>query len=338
MPDKINIVFDADSNQRLDKYLVEQGIQELYSRTLIEKLIWEDNITVNSIPVKKSYQLSRGDIITICMPIQPPLGILPQDIPLDIVFEDDYLAVINKPAGLIVHPGHGNPDNTLVNAIVFKYGNNLPSSKGSNRPGIVHRLDSGTSGLIIITKDDKTQSILSEMFAKRQVKKTYLALTTGIPEPNEGRIETNISRSKSNPRKMFVTQEGRLALTSYKVVRYYQCFALIEVGLETGRMHQIRLHMEYINNPILGDMLYNSVKKVQDLVPDNMRKKVAELLVNHLKRQALHAWKMSFTHPFTKVSHTFTAPLPEDFIYTLDWMEKYFAVDNLGYEKLMLKD
>ncbi len=335
MGDKFRVIYDRDEECRLDKFLVELRVQELYSRSFIEKLIENDNILVNSIPVKKSFLLKAQDIIDVHLLEPEPLEIVPQNIPLEIVYEDEWLAVINKPAGMIVHPGYGNPDNTLVNAVVYRYGENLSSGKSNERPGIVHRLDRGTSGLIIVAKSDLAQSVLSEMFAKRQVKKIYLAITTGIPEPPEDSIETCISRSIKNPRKMVVSESGRWALTQYRIIRYYNCFALLEVNLETGRMHQIRVHLSHRNYPILGDLLYNSIRAVQAITPENMKRKVYEVLTSHLRRQALHAWKLSFTHPFTSEEMEFTAPLPEDLIYTLDWLEQYFAIDNQSYRKLL---
>ncbi len=336
MNDKLCIIYESQSFLRLDKFLIEKNIQELYSRSFIEKLILENQITVNNNPVKKSYLLKQGDEIRINVPEPPPTDIVPQDIPLDIVFEDEYLAVINKPAGLIVHPGFGNPDNTLVNAIVFRYGEKFQNEGNQYRPGIVHRLDKGTSGLMLIAKDDKTQSRLSVMFSNRKVKKTYLAITTGIPETNEDKIETFIARSKSNPRKMNVSNEGRLAITHYKVIQYYHYFALLEINLETGRMHQIRVHFANIHRPLLGDVLYNSLKNVHNIVPENMKKKVQELLANHLKRQALHAWKLEFKHPFTSEVLSFEAPIPDDLRYSLDWLEKHFAIDNVAYDRKLI--
>ncbi len=334
---KLQYTYGSDDMQRLDKYLVSLEIKELFSRTFIEKLIAEDMIEVNHIPVKKSLLLQKGDTISIILPEQQPKDIEPQDIPIDIIFEDENMAVVNKPAGMIVHPGFGNPDNTLVNAIVFRYGAGLNSDKNINRPGIVHRLDKGTSGLMLIAKNDATQSVLSDMFAKREVKKTYLAITTGIPNPSDGTIETYISRSIANPRKMSVTNDGRLSLTHYRVIHFYYYFALCEINLETGRMHQIRVHFADKNFPVLGDLLYNTVKNVQSNVPENMKKKVHDLLSNHMKRQALHAWKLEFVHPYTKALCSFTAPIPDDITYTLDWLEQYFAIDNVRYDKKLLK-
>ena len=259
-----------------------------------------------------------------------------QNIPLEIIFEDEYLAVINKPAGLVVHPGHGNPDQTLVNAIAYRFGGDYLTKKCSKRPGIVHRLDKDTSGLVLIAKDERTQSLLANMFAKREVKKIYLVITSGIPKNSSGKIENKISRDKNNPIKMSVNDNGKLALSYFKIIRYYNGFAFLEISIESGRTHQIRVQMDNMNNPVLGDKLYNSIKRVQTIVPDNMKKMVYDLLTNHLHRQALHAWKISFSHPYTNEELTFTAPIPKDFFYTLDWLEKFFAIDSVGYDKNML--
>lgn len=325
---KIRIIFESEQPIRLDKHLAELRLQELYSRSFIEKLIDDDCILVNNIPIKKSYLLQMGDEIVLNLPEPPPIDIQPEDIPLDVVYEDEYLAVINKPAGMIVHPGHGNPDGTLVNAILWRFGENLSAGREKNRPGIVHRLDRGTSGLVMIAKQDAAQAAINEMFAHREIKKTYLAITSGIPEPPEGEIETYITRSLANPRKMCVADEGKWALTLYRTIKYYHYFALVEVKLETGRMHQIRLHFAHRNFPILGDLLYNTRRYVHSLVPQNMKRKVTELLTTHLIHQALHAWRLEFTHPFTGRVVQLEAPLPEEFNCTLDWLDRYFAIDT----------
>ncbi|MDP2172611.1 MAG: RluA family pseudouridine synthase [Candidatus Cloacimonadaceae bacterium] len=341
MQNKINILYDKEEAIRLDKYLAEMRIQELYSRTFIERLINEDRILVNNIPVKKSYLLIHGDEISINLPDPEPWHIVPQKIELDIVYEDEQLAVINKAPGMIVHPGYGNPDNTLVNAMLYHWGNNLSTGREANRPGIVHRLDRGTSGLMIIAKDDATQSRLSDMFAHREVKKTYLAITTGIPDPGEDAIESCIARSNTNPRKMCVADEGRWALTIYKIIKYFHFFSLVKIQLETGRMHQIRVHFAERNIPILGDLLYNTRKQVHSIVPENMKKKVTELLTTHLMRQALHSWRLEFTNPITGMALDIKVDPPADFLHTLAWLDKYFAIDTDGMDiksLLMLQD
>ena len=229
---KIKILYNLEETTRLDKHLAELRLQELYSRSFVEKLISDDRILVNNIPVKKSYLLNEGDEIVLNLPEPPPIEMQAQDIPLDVVYEDEDLAVINKSAGMIVHPGHGNPEGTLVNAILWRFGSELSSGRENNRPGIVHRLDRGTSGLMIIAKNDPTQAALNDMFAARQIKKTYLAITTGIPNPPEGVLESHIARSLSNPRQMVVAHEGKWALTVYKTIKYYHFF---EIGRASCR-------------------------------------------------------------------------------------------------------
>ncbi|HOY84142.1 MAG TPA: RluA family pseudouridine synthase [Candidatus Syntrophosphaera sp.] len=328
MRNRIKVVYDREDSIRLDKYLVDLRVQELYSRSFIEKLIEEDRVLVNNIPVKKSFLLSKGDVVDVSLPDLETSEVVPQNIPLDVVYEDDDLAVINKPAGMIVHPGYGASDQTLVNAIVFRWREDLSSGREANRPGIVHRLDRGTSGLMIIAKNDPVQSALNDMFARRQVKKTYLAITCGIPDPAEDIIESNIGRSLSNPRKMCVTPEGRWSLTRYKVIKYFHCFSLVKVALETGRMHQIRVHFAERNLPLLGDLLYNTRRQVHSIVPENLKRKVTELLTTHLMRQALHAWRLQFVQPISGRPLDIRVDPPQDFCYALAWLENYFGIDT----------
>lgn len=323
---RIRIIYDRDEQYRLDKFLVELRIQELYSRSFIERLIAEDRILVNLIPVKKSYQLEQGDEIDLNLPEPEPSEIVAQDIPLNIVYEDEDLAIIDKPAGMIVHPGFGNPDQTLVNAIVWHFGSQLSAGREINRPGIVHRLDRGTSGLMIIAKNDAAQSLISDMFARREVTKTYLAISTGVPNPLEDSIETCITRSISNPRKMVVADEGKWALTHYKTIKPFHYFALVKIHLETGRMHQIRVHFAERNMPVLGDLLYNTRRYVHSIVPENMKKKVTDLLTTHLLRQALHAWRLEFTHPVSGKLIDVCSAIPDDIMYSLSWLESNFGI------------
>lgn len=328
MRQKIKVIYESQEPQRLDKYLSELRIQELFSRSFIEKLIDEDRIMVNMIPVKKSYLMQSGDEVDISLPEPQPQEIVPQDIPLDVVYEDDSLAVINKESGLIVHPGFGSPDQTLVNAMVFRWGAQLSSGRAADRPGIVHRLDRGTSGLMIIAKNDLAQSRLNDMFAQRKVNKTYLAISSGIPPEPQGTIQNNIARSLTNPRKMCVANQGRLAITHYKIIHHFHCFALHKVMLETGRMHQIRVHFAHLGYPLLGDLLYNTRAQVHNIVPSNMKRKVTELLTTHLRRQALHAWRLQFVHPISGKEIDLFAPLPQDILYALNWLNQNFAIDK----------
>jgi 23S rRNA pseudouridine1911/1915/1917 synthase len=307
---RIRIIYDKDEPIRLDKHLANLRLQELHSRSFIESLISEDRILVNNVPVKKSYPLEKGDEISLKLPEPPDYEMKAEDIPLEVLYEDEHLAIINKEAGMIVHPGHGNPDGTLVNAILYRFGNNLSTGRDPNRPGIVHRLDRGTSGLIVIAKTDQAQVELNHMFARREIHKTYLAITTGIPNPPDDTIECSIGRSLNNPRQMCVTENGKLAISHYKTIHYYHYFALVKVKLETGRMHQIRVQFAHRHTPILGDLLYNTRRQVHALLPQNMKRKATELLANHLHRQALHSWRLQFIHPITDQPIDIYAPLP----------------------------
>lgn len=333
---RIRIIYDKDEPIRLDKHLANLRLQELHSRSFIESLISEDRILVNNVPVKKSYPLEKGDEISLKLPEPPDYEMKAEDIPLEVLYEDEHLAIINKEAGMIVHPGHGNPDGTLVNAILYRFGNNLSTGRDPNRPGIVHRLDRGTSGLIVIAKTDQAQVELNHMFARREIHKTYLAITTGIPDPPGDTIECSIGRSLNNPRQMCVTDNGKWAISHYKTIHYYHYFALVKVKLETGRMHQIRVQFAHRHIPILGDLLYNTRRQVHALLPQNMKRKATELLGNHLHRQALHSWRLQFIHPITDQPIDIYAPLPQDIIYTLDWLEKYFAIDTQSHTYNMI--
>lgn len=328
MKNKIKLLCTADDPIRLDKYLADMNIQELYSRSFVERLIEEDRILVNNIPVKKSYLVKSGDDIQLNLPEPEPFEVYAQDIPLDVIYEDEDLAIINKEAGMIVHPGFGNPEGTLVNAILHRWGTNLSSGREVNRPGIVHRLDRGTSGLIMIAKNDPMQAALSELFAKREIKKTYLAITTGVPDPPVGDIETYLNRSIKNPRMMCIADSGRWSLTHYETIKIWHYFAMLQVGLETGRMHQIRVHLASRHYPVLGDLLYNTRAYVHSQIPQNMKRKATELLTTHLRRQALHSWKLQFIHPLSGKHISAEAPLPEDLNYTITWLDRYFAIDT----------
>ena len=186
----------------------------------------------------------------------------------------------------------------------------------------------GLEFLLYLQSKDLQYQSLNHQFARREIKKTYLAITSGIPEPPEGSIECNIARSLKNPRQMCVAENGKWSVLHYKTIQYYHYFALVKVQLETGRMHQIRVQFAQRNMPVLGDLLYNTRRYVHSLLPQNMKHKATELLTNHLLRQALHAWRLQFTHPISGAEMDFCAALPEDLIYTLNWLDRYFAVDT----------
>ncbi len=320
----MKIVYKGTEQKRLDKYLVELEIDELYSRSLIDKLIKQGDILVNDKKEKKSLLLKEGDVLSITIPEPRSLSVEGENLPLDIVYQDDYLAVVNKPAGMTVHPAPGNYTGTLVNALVYHFADSLSSGGDENRPGIVHRLDKDTSGLLIIAKDDKTHSLLSTMFQNREIKKNYKAVVIGNPEPLQDTINAPITRSKTDRKKMTVGEDGRIAITHYDTIESYDYFAFLDINIETGRTHQIRVHFSHINHPVLGDQTYSSLKRTLNMVPANIHKKLKYLLSNHLNRQALHAYRLEFIHPILNKKIELECPLPEDMQYTIEWLERFF--------------
>jgi len=282
-----------ESGQRIDKYIAEK--QEL-SRVTVQRLIEEGNILVNGKKAKPSYAVQVGDEVIIQMPEAKETDLKPQDIPLDIIYEDSDIIVVNKAKGMVVHPAVGNPDGTLVNAIMAHCKGNLSGIGGELRPGIVHRLDKDTSGLLIIAKNDKAHLRISEQIQNRQVKKTYLALVKGIVPENEATIKMPIGRSTKDRKKMAVTLKGKEAITHFKVLERFEKYTYLEVNIETGRTHQIRVHMAEIGHPVVGDMVYSNGKNEFNI-----------------EGQMLHAYRLEFKHPITEKEMCLEAHLPEYF-------------------------
>ena len=285
-------VSDEETGERIDSFL--SGKTE-FTRTRIQQLIKNKNITVNGKATKSSYKIEENDEIVIEVPEAETTEIKPENIKIDIVYEDSDIAVINKQAGLVVHPAHGHYSGTLVNAILYHI-KDLSGINGEIRPGIVHRLDKDTSGLIVIAKNDKVHTALTEMFQEKKIRKTYLAILKGKLNKSEGKIVTQIGRDKNDRKKMTVIDDitkGKNAITNYKVVSQNNLFTLVKVNIETGRTHQIRVHMRHLGYPILGDSVYGR--------KDNE------------KRQMLHAYKLEFLHPVTGHQMEFTGEIPEDF-------------------------
>jgi 23S rRNA pseudouridine1911/1915/1917 synthase len=277
------------AGQRLDQFLHEQLPQ--HSRTFLRNLA----LTVNGRPAKPSYRVRAGDEVQVEIPPPRPLGTQPEDIPLDVLFEDDDLIVINKPAGMVVHPAAGNFTGTLVNALLHHCRGKLAGIGGVERPGIVHRLDKGTSGCIVVAKTDAAHQSLVAQFKARRVKKIYRAVCAGRLARLTGKIETTIGRSERDRKKMSATaRRGRPSLTEYRVLKQHADGALVELALHTGRTHQIRVHMAHIGHPLAGDAIYGKAKIA-----------VARLM--------LHSYKLGFTHPRTGQTLEFTAPMPDDF-------------------------
>lgn len=288
------IVNENDKGKRLDIYIAE-NFNEL-SRTMIKKLIESNNILVNDKSEKVSYKVQANDNISIDVPEARETKLKAQEIPLDIIYEDSDIIVVNKPKGMVVHPANGNPDSTLVNAILSICKNSLSGIGGELRPGIVHRLDKDTSGLIIVAKNDKAHINMSEQIKERKVKKTYIALVRGNVPEEEATINMPIGRSTKDRKKMAVTKNGKQAITHFKVLKRYSKYTLLEIKIETGRTHQIRVHMAEIGYPVVGDAVYSNGKNEFGI-----------------EGQMLHAYKLEFMHPITNKHMELTAPLPQYF-------------------------
>ena len=276
---KKEIIAEIEEQKRIDAYLSEKTE---YSRTAIQRLIDEDKIKVNGKKEKSSYKVQNGDKIEIEEEPAKEIELKAQDIPLEILYEDNDIIVVNKPKGMVVHPANGNPDGTLVNAIMSICKESLSGIGGEIRPGIVHRLDKNTSGAIIIAKNDKAHIALSDELKNHEIKKTYIALVRGIVKENNATINMPIARSKKDRKKMDVDKNGKEAITHFKVIKRYQDFTLLEINIETGRTHQIRVHLSHIGYPIIGDDVYSNGKNKWNI-----------------EGQCLHAKCLDFKHPIT---------------------------------------
>ena len=296
-------VDDTSVDSRLDTYLASQ-IQS-WSRARLQRLIENEDVIVNGRSAKASYRLRKGDEVEVELVASPVEIFAPENIPLEIVHEDESLIVVNKPAGLVVHPAAGIHSGTLANALAFHF-QNLPASAGPIRPGIVHRLDRDTSGLLVVAKTEAALENLSEQFRDRTVFKSYIALVHGRVDNASGRIDQPLARDPSNRTRMAVVRGGRSALTLYKVRKHYQRFTLLDVELKTGRTHQIRVHLTWLHHPVVGDETYGGGRdnSIQDARLRSM--------VRNLGRQFLHAERLAITHPITGERLQFEAPLPTD--------------------------
>lgn len=278
------------SGERIDSYL--SSVTD-YSRNKISKAIKEELVFVNDKAVSASYKVKAGDVITFSIK-EEEIDVVPEKMDLDIVYEDEYLAIINKPSGMVVHPALGNYSHTLVNGLLYHF--NKISNNNSIRPGIVHRLDKDTSGLMIVAKDDKTHELLSDMIKSREIDRRYLALVWGIVSHDRGRIEAPIGRDINNRQQYTVTDiNGKDSITNFIVLERLKNVSLLECKLETGRTHQIRVHMNYIGHPIVNDPVYGRRKVINDF------------------GQMLHSYKLEFVHPITKKTLSFEQEPPLEF-------------------------
>lgn len=292
------IAEDSDSGQRIDRWLTEQDEVDL-TRSAAARLIENGNVTVCGAAVSKSKTLSAGDVITVDIPEPVELSVLPQDLPIEVVYEDDDLAVVNKPQGMVVHPAAGNPDGTLVNALLYRFKGRLSGINGVIRPGIVHRIDKNTSGLLVVAKNDFSHLGLAELIKAHDFTREYEAICVGRFKTTEGTIDAPIGRDKSDRKKMCVTlTNSKNAVTHFTQVEELKGCSHMVFRLETGRTHQIRVHCAYMGHPILGDDVYGKP-------------------YNGCKGQCLHARKLGFVHPRTGEYMEFEAPLPEYFVKLL---------------------
>jgi len=296
-------VDDTSLDSRLDTYLASQI--QTWSRARLQRLIENEDVIVNGRSAKASYRLRKGDEVEVELVASPVEIFAPENIPLEIVHEDESLIVVNKPAGLVVHPAAGIHSGTLANALAFHF-QNLPASAGPIRPGIVHRLDRDTSGLLVVAKTEEALENLSEQFRDRTVFKSYIALVHGRVDNASGRIDQPLARDPSNRTRMAVVRGGRSALTLYKVRKHYQRFTLLDVELKTGRTHQIRVHLMWLHHPVVGDETYGGGRD------NNIQDARLRSRVRNLGRHFLHAERLAITHPITGERLQFEAPLPTD--------------------------
>ena len=298
-------VFTIDQNNvdiRIDKFLKAQYPDD--SRSYLQKLIKDNNILVNDKTIKSNYKLSLGDIITVDIPEPIETNIKPVNIPLDIIYEDNDVLIINKPKDMVVHPAPGHYDDTLVNAIMYHCKDELSSINGVLRPGIVHRIDKDTTGALIVCKNDFSHNFIADQLKTHESRRTYVGIVWGVLKDDFGTINAPIGRNKNNRLQMAITDNGKEAITHYKVIKRYKKYTFVEFKLETGRTHQIRVHMASINHPLLGDELYNRYPSPYKL-----------------QGQCLHAKTIGFIHPTSKEYVEFEAPIPEYMKHLLDIME-----------------
>ncbi|WP_270597552.1 RluA family pseudouridine synthase [Enterococcus asini] len=300
MKEQIDLQLGEQSG-RIDKVLSQELAD--YSRSQIQQWLKDERVMVNGTTVKANYKVKAGDQVTITVPEPTVLELTPENIPLEIVYEDEDVAVVNKPQGMVVHPSAGHPNGTLVNALLFHM-QNLSSINDVIRPGIVHRIDKDTSGLLMIAKNDFAHESLAKQLKEKTSLRKYVALVHGVIPHEKGVIDAPIGRSKTDRKMQAVIEEGKPAVTHFQVLERFADFTLVELQLETGRTHQIRVHMKYIGYPLAGDPVYGPKKTLPG------------------KGQFLHAQVLGFEHPRTGEFLTFTAPLPEVFQKTLEKLRK----------------
>lgn len=295
----VRIAAAEDAGSRADVFV------SLYfdvTRTAAARLLAEGAVTVNGAPAAKNTRIAAGDEVGITLPPVRETATLPEDIPIEIVYEDDDLAVVNKPKGMVVHPAAGNESGTLVNALLYRMGDRLSGIGGERRPGIVHRIDKDTSGLLVVAKNDFAHTVLSDSLKEHGIDREYKAVSVGNLRDAQGTVDRPIGRNPRDRKKMAVVPGGRSAVTHYTVAEQFDGFDLLDLKLETGRTHQIRVHLSSIGHPLLGDTLYGGGHT-------KFERQNADLLIG----QTLHAYRLTFRHPRSGETLCFTAPLPPYF-------------------------
>jgi 23S rRNA pseudouridine1911/1915/1917 synthase len=313
----------SEIGQRLDKFLIQK--YPSLTRSYLQNLIVKGSISVNLNQVKTGYQLKLNDEVNINFPELHSSHIEPENIPLDIVYEDKSLLVINKSAGMIVHPGAGNLTGTMVNALLYKC-KNLSGINGVLRPGIVHRLDKYTSGLLVVAKNDQSHVHLSRQFEHKSIFRIYQALVWGVPG-EKGEIVSQIGRNRRDRKKMTVLKQGgREAITEYRIIKDFLYLSQLEINLKTGRTHQIRVHLNHINHPVFGDPDYHGRNSQIYRLPSHLQKRGSQLL-KLISRQMLHAKSLQFIHPKTEKTMKFDSELPPDMQIVIDKIEDTLLIN-----------
>ena len=297
------IIIEKEDKKRIDQYLSEK---EDKSRVAIQRLIEEEKIKVNGKKIKPSYKIQEKDVIEIEEEKPKEVEIKAEKIPIEVIYEDNDIIVVNKPKGMVVHPANGNPDGTLVNALMAICKDSLSGIGGEIRPGIVHRLDKDTSGILIVAKNDKAHINISNQIKEHKVEKTYIALVRGNVKENEATINMPIGRSPKDRKKMAVVKDGKEAITHFKVLERYRNYTLLEVKIETGRTHQIRVHLSQIGYPIIGDETYSNGRNEWNI-----------------KGQCLHSKSLKFKHPITNKEMYIEAEIPEYFKEVIEKLRHY---------------
>jgi 23S rRNA pseudouridine1911/1915/1917 synthase len=308
------VVPPGKKKERIDLFLTNHV--ENATRSKVQQAIKSGAVLVDGETIRPSHQVMPGEVIQITLPRPPPQEVTPEAIPLTIVYEDEHLLVVDKPAGMVVHPAFANYTGTLVNALLY-HCNSLSALNDTTRPGIVHRLDKETSGLLVVAKSDRVHAHLARQFAKRTVEREYQAIVWGVFGDPTGIIEAELGRSKSDRKKMAVVAGGKAAVTEYTLLEQFPYLSLVKLKLRTGRTHQIRVHLAHIHHPVFGDPAYNGR---QILFGSGSQKQKAEVqrLLGIMKRQALHARTLGFLHPVTGERISFASALPDDMVQVLE--------------------